>query len=53
MDLTLSPAEEENHDTLRDWIAENHPGKEPEGDEASFQFPANGSASSMIAAGRD
>ncbi len=38
MDLTLSPAEEEFRDTLRAWIAENHPGKEPEGDEASFQF---------------
>ena len=38
MDLTLSPAEEEFRDTLRAWIADNHPGKEPEGDEASFAF---------------
>ena len=38
MDLTLSPAEEEFRDTLRSWISENHPGREPEGDEASFQF---------------
>ncbi len=38
MDLTLSPAEEEFRDELRGWISENHPGKEPEGDEASFQF---------------
>ena len=38
MDLTLSPAEEEFRDTLRAWIEENHPGKEPEGDEASFAF---------------
>jgi alkylation response protein AidB-like acyl-CoA dehydrogenase len=38
VDLTLSPAEEEFRDTLRSWIAENHPGKEPEGDVASFEF---------------
>ena len=38
VDLTLSPAEEEFRDTLRAWIAENHPGREPEGDEASFEF---------------
>ena len=38
MDLTLSPAEEEFRDTLRAWIADHHPGKEPEGDEASFAF---------------
>ena len=38
MDLTLSPAEERFRDTLRAWIADNHPGKEPEGDEASFAF---------------
>jgi alkylation response protein AidB-like acyl-CoA dehydrogenase len=38
VDLTLSPAEEEFRDTLRSWIADNHPGKEPEGDEASFEF---------------
>ncbi|HWK26030.1 MAG TPA: acyl-CoA dehydrogenase family protein [Solirubrobacter sp.] len=38
MDLTLSPAEQEFRDTLRAWIAEHHPGAEPEGDEASFEF---------------
>src|SRR3954447_701850 len=38
MDLTLSPAEEQFRDELRGWISDNHPGKEPEGDEASFQF---------------
>ena len=38
MDLTLSPAEEEFRDTLRAWIAENHPGREPDGDEDSFAF---------------
>ena len=38
VDLTLSPAEEEFRDELRGWIADNHPGREPEGDEASFQF---------------
>jgi alkylation response protein AidB-like acyl-CoA dehydrogenase len=38
VDLTLSPAEEEFRDDVRGWIADNHPGREPEGDEASFQF---------------
>ena len=38
MDLTLSPAEEEFRDTLRAWIAEHHPGREPDGDEDSFAF---------------
>ena len=38
MDLTLSPEEETFRDELRSWLAENHPGREPEGDEASFQF---------------
>jgi (2S)-methylsuccinyl-CoA dehydrogenase len=38
VDLTLSPAEEEFRDDLRGWIADNHPGREPEGDEASLQF---------------
>jgi alkylation response protein AidB-like acyl-CoA dehydrogenase len=38
VDLTLSPAEEQFRDTLRAWIADNHPGREPEGDEASFAF---------------
>ena len=38
VDLTLSPAEEEFRDTLRAWIADNHPGREPDGDEESFAF---------------
>ena len=38
MDLTLSPAEEAFRDELRDWLAANHPGREPVGDEAAFQF---------------
>ena len=38
VDLTLSPAEEEFRDTLRAWIADNHPGREPDGDEDSFAF---------------
>ena len=36
MDLSLSPAEEEFRDELRGWIEDNHPGSEPEGDEAAF-----------------
>jgi alkylation response protein AidB-like acyl-CoA dehydrogenase len=38
MDLTLTPAEREFRDELRGWIADNHPGKTPEGDEAAFEF---------------
>ena len=38
MDLTLSPAEQEFRDELRAWIGDNHPGRAPEGDEASFVF---------------
>ncbi len=38
MDLTLSPAEEAFRDELREWLAVNHPGREPVGDEASFAF---------------
>jgi alkylation response protein AidB-like acyl-CoA dehydrogenase len=37
MDLSLSPPEEEFRDELRGWIADNHPGPTPEGDEAGFQ----------------
>ena len=36
MDLTLSPAEREFRDQVRAWIEANHPGPEPEGDEAAF-----------------
>ncbi len=38
MDLTLSPQEEEFRDELRDWLSANHPGPEPEGDQAGFAF---------------
>ena len=36
MDLSLSPAEEEFRSELRGWIADNHPGPTPEGDEDGF-----------------
>ncbi|MEA2438109.1 MAG: hypothetical protein QOF65_2665 [Thermoleophilaceae bacterium] len=38
MDLTLSPQEESFRDELRSWLADNHPGQEPNGDEAAFEF---------------
>ena len=38
MDLTLSPQEESFRDELRAWLADNHPGPAPDGDEAAFQF---------------
>jgi alkylation response protein AidB-like acyl-CoA dehydrogenase len=38
VDLTLSPNEQEFRDELRAWVEENHPGEEPSGDEAAFQF---------------
>ena len=38
MDLTLSPNEEAFRDELRGWLSENHPGEEPAGDEAAFEF---------------
>ncbi len=38
MDLTLSPQEEAFRDELRSWLEANHPGREPEGDEAAFEF---------------
>jgi alkylation response protein AidB-like acyl-CoA dehydrogenase len=38
VDLTLSPAEEAFRDELRAWLRDNHPGREPAGDEASFEF---------------
>ncbi|MDX6730745.1 MAG: hypothetical protein QOC54_693 [Baekduia sp.] len=38
MDLTLSPSEESFRDELRAWLAAHHPGPEPEGDLAGFQF---------------
>jgi len=38
VDLTLSPNEQAFRDELRGWLAGNHPGEEPAGDEAGFQF---------------
>ncbi|MEA2321078.1 MAG: hypothetical protein QOD81_928, partial [Solirubrobacteraceae bacterium] len=38
MDLTASPQEQAFRDELRDWLQANHPGPEPEGDVAGFQF---------------
>ncbi len=38
MDLTLSPSEQAFRDELRGWLADNHPGEEPSGDEAAWQF---------------
>ena len=36
MDLTLSPSEQAFSDELRGWLAENHPGEEPSGEDAAF-----------------
>jgi alkylation response protein AidB-like acyl-CoA dehydrogenase len=38
VDLTLSNEEEAFRDELRAWLKDNHPGREPEGDEAGFSF---------------
>jgi len=38
VDLTLSPSEQAFRDELREWLADNHPGEEPSGDEAAWQF---------------
>jgi alkylation response protein AidB-like acyl-CoA dehydrogenase len=38
MDLTLTPEEEAFRDEVRAWLDENHPGAEPEGEEAKFEF---------------
>ena len=38
MDLTLSPQEQSFRDELRAWLAQNHPGDPPVGDEAGFRF---------------
>ena len=51
VDLTLSPAEEEFRDTLRSWIADNHPGASPTATRSPSPSAANGSASSTTAAG--
>src|ERR671916_954083 len=36
MDLTLSPSEESFRDELRAWLADNHPGEDPPGEDAAF-----------------
>ena len=36
MDLTLSPSEQSFRDELRGWLAENHPGDDPPGEDAAF-----------------
>ncbi len=38
MDLTLSAEESAFRDEVRAWLEANHPGDEPEGDEARFEF---------------
>jgi len=38
MDLTPTPEEQAFRDELRAWIEANHPGPEPEGDVAGFEF---------------
>jgi alkylation response protein AidB-like acyl-CoA dehydrogenase len=38
MDLTLSAQEEDFRDEVRAWLEENHPGQEPSGEEAAFEF---------------
>jgi alkylation response protein AidB-like acyl-CoA dehydrogenase len=38
VDLTLSPAEEAFRNELREWLSENHPGREPAADEEAFEF---------------
>jgi alkylation response protein AidB-like acyl-CoA dehydrogenase len=38
MDLTLTIDEQAFRDEVRAWLEENHPGAEPEGEEAKFEF---------------
>src|ERR671910_76800 len=38
MDLTLNAEEEAFRDEVRAWLHENHPGDEPDGEEAKFEF---------------
>jgi alkylation response protein AidB-like acyl-CoA dehydrogenase len=38
MDLTLTSEEQAFRDQVRAWLGENHPGVEPEGEEAKFEF---------------
>ncbi len=38
MDLTLNAEEQAFRDEVRAWLADNHPGQEPEGEDAKFEF---------------
>jgi alkylation response protein AidB-like acyl-CoA dehydrogenase len=38
VDLTLSPSEQAFRDELRAWLADNHPGEQPKGDDEAFEF---------------
>src|SRR4051812_25046086 len=38
MDLTLTSEEQAFRDEVRAWLEENHPGPEPDGEEAKFEF---------------
>ena len=38
MDLTLSPQEQAFRDELRDWLEQNNPGQEPDGEQDMFVF---------------
>src|SRR4029079_9417486 len=38
MDLTLSPVEREFRDSVRGWIEDTHPGREPASDPEAFEF---------------
>ena len=38
MDLTLNESEAAFRDEVRSWLEDNHPGREPHGDEAAFAF---------------
>jgi alkylation response protein AidB-like acyl-CoA dehydrogenase len=38
MDLTLTSEEQAFRDEVRAWLEENHPGREPDGEEAKFEF---------------
>ena len=37
MDLTLSPSEAAFRDELRAWLADNHPGEDPPGEDDAFE----------------
>ena len=47
MDLTLSPSEQSFRDELRAWLADNHPGDEPAGEDDAFDHRRRWQRSSM------